>query len=204
MFIPNSVISIRLVRPDGDRLVAYPWPSDEQLIERGRSRRQKTGAVSEEEMQEEQARLRAYDLQWLNALAPQEVELNEYEAVDVCDQMLQVAAGDVRRVGNAVEVELDTVFGAIELRARIPSRPRIARYANEVVQRRTVRGVTTISIDLAAAAALFDEICEERQLPVIYKAALCGAVLSYLDGLKTAVVNPPLESGRNLRPSPTT
>lgn len=191
MFELAKTIQVNLIRPEGDVAFVCPWPSDEQLIERSRGRKIIGGAVSEAVLEDNAARNRAGDLVWLKQLAPESVEIDEYEASDICGELLACEASAPVRVAGRIELTLATVFGEIPVTVRIPSRPAIAEYERTVLAKRDVRGIREIVMRLEAGAKLFDGICEAPQgLPVIYKVAVCGAVVNYIETLRSATVNP--------------
>jgi len=191
MFDPSKTIQINLIRPDADVSFVCPWPTDEQLIERSKARKIIGGAVAESVMEENAAKNRAGDLAWLKQLAPEAVDVDEYEANDICAELLACEAGLPTRVAGRIELNLSTVFGEIPIVVRIPARPAIAEYERTVLARRDVRGVREVTMRLEAGAKLYDQICESpKLLPVIYKVAVCGAVVNYLETLRSATVNP--------------
>lgn len=191
MFDPTKTLSIQLIREQGDVSFICPWPTDEQLTERSRTRKILGGGASDAAIEEADAKNRKNDLDWLKKLAPESVDIDEYEASYVCAQMLNVDVIDVSRVAGQIEMTLETPFGAIPVAVRIPSRPAIAEYERTVIAKRDVRGVREITMRLEAGAKLYDAIAEgPKVLPVIYKVAVCGAVVNYLDNLRGATVNP--------------
>ena len=191
MFDPTKTIQINLIRPGGDVSFVCPWPTDEQLIERSRNRRILGGAVSEAAIEDNELRNRAQDLAWLKQLSPDAVEIDDYEASDVCAELLSVEAGVPSRVAGRIEVSLSTVFGEIPVVLRIPARSAIAEYEKTIIAKRDVRGVREITMRLEAGAKLYDAIVDSPQvLPIIYKVAACGAVVNYLESLRSATVNP--------------
>lgn len=191
MFDPTKTIRIQLIRATGDVFFVCPWPSDSQLIERSKARKIIAGAVSDSAVEDQAAKHRIGDLAWLKALAPEAVEIDEYEAADIVEQLLACEASRPSRAGGSIEMELATVFGDIPVSVRIPTRPQIATYERDVMIRRENRGVREISMRLEAGSRLYDAIANEiTPLPVIYKVAVCGAVVNYLDSLKAATVNP--------------
>ena len=160
-------------------------------MERSRSRKILGGAVSESAIDDNDAKNRDADLAWLKQLAPSAVEVDAYEALDICSELLAVETNTPTRVAGRIEVTLSTVFGEIPVTVRIPARPAIAEYEKTVLAKREVRGVREISMRLEAGAKLFDAIAETpKVLPVIYKVAVCGAVVNYIETLRSATVNP--------------
>lgn len=191
MFDPTKTLNIHLVRSEGDVSFVCAWPTDEQLIERSRARKILGSGASEAAIEESEARHRKNDLDWLKKLAPESVEIDEYEASYVCSQMLHVDVSEVTRVAGRLEMTLETPFGEIPVCVRIPSRPAIAEYERTVIAKKDVRGVREITMRLEAGAKLYDSIAEGNPLlPVIYKVAVCGAVVNYIDNLRGATVNP--------------
>ncbi len=191
MFDSTKTIQINLIRPDGDVSFVCPWPTDEQLIERSRHRKILGGNVSETAIEDNDAKNRAADAAWLKQLAPEAIDIDPYEAADICGELLAVETSNPVRVAGRIEVALSTIFGEIPVVVRIPARPAIAEYERTVVAKRDVRGLREITMRLEAGGRLYDAIAESpKALPVIYKVAVCGAVVNYLESLRTATVNP--------------
>lgn len=175
-------IELRLPRPTGDLTISLRFPTDQEWIKRQQSRRviQKTlgrGASETDVLGAEDA-----DAALLSAITT-DTNLQPGEASLIVNLLSMVFVSNVERDGTGYEVTIQTC-GDIERKyvLKVPSAKQVMDYTRK--RSRAIDlpwGQTEFRINIEAAAALFDELCELKTTSIIYKDAAIRAVVGEME-----------------------
>lgn len=167
----------------GDRKVSLRFPSDEEWIKRQNARR-----IIEQSLGRGQTRMdvlgdKESDEALAKAILPEDFALQPGEATLIANVLSTALVTDVVRDGQQFLVTLQTVGGEQTTYAlHVPSLDQVMDYKREFSRPIGLPfGKTQYKMSLKAGADLFDALCDQKTISVIYKSEIVRAIASELE-----------------------
>ncbi len=189
VFDSGRTVALKLNSPDGIKTVRVRFPSDEEWLVRQRRRKvivknlgrgmsETTTAGGEEVDAALLAKIRANE---------DAVEVDPFEASRVIEQLSQADVDDVVPVGGSFRVATRVLGGMTTHLMKTPSAKDVFEYRRSFFRAIDLQyGRQEITLNLAAAAALYGKLCEATEgyvgaVPIIHKAVVAKATVDALD-----------------------
>jgi len=188
MFDVKAEIELTLPSPDGDKTVLVRFPTDEEWIERQKSRRTIIRQLGRGMTETDVRGGEEADAALLASIRVGEgPELDPYEAARVIDRIGQADVEDVRREANSYRVALRVPGGETVHLLKMPTQRQIMEYRRSFVRLVDLPyGHQELRINMAAAGALYDELAEAAEgyagaVPIVHKVPVLQAVIQELE-----------------------
>ncbi len=182
---PTTEPKIEILIPlmDGRKLTAR-WPTDEEWLKRQKARRLITrpasgsrGATETTIQGGDEA-----DLELLKAISGAQDLEDSAEAALLLQSLSQTTVTGVDRAGDGFEVGMETFLGPRTFKLRRPSAAQIKHFRTNFARPIDLPyGQQETRISLTIAAELFDQLCDDRAAPIIFKAPAVGALVSEIE-----------------------
>jgi hypothetical protein len=188
MFDSQKEIQVQLRSVDGARTVRVRFPTDEEWIERQRRRKilikQLGRGVSETTIPNAEE----VDAALFRKIRIDEgEEVDAYEASRIIEQLSQAEVDDVVAEGGAFRVLLRVPGGTTVHLLRMPSAKDVIEYRRNFARILDLPfNRQELTVNLAAAGALYEKLCQTREgytgaVPIIHQAVAVKAAIDALE-----------------------
>ena len=178
-------IELTLPRPDGDKKIQLRFPTDAEWIRRQKTRRVIQQSFGRGQSETDVLGAEESDEALVKAVIPADFELEPGEATMIAAMLGVVFITEVRRDGAPFRVTIQTVGGEqSSYTVKVPSALQAKNYRQKFSRPIDLpHGKTEFKVNIEAGGELFDALCDQKALPIIYKSAIAAAVVSELERL---------------------
>ncbi len=190
VFDAKRTIALRLNTPSGVKTVRVRFPSDEEWTARQRRRKVVVKNLGRGMSETSVAGSEEIDAALVAKIRVEEdnpTEVDAFEATRIIEQLSQAEVDDVVQAGGAFRVATRVLGGLTVHVLKMPSAKEVIEYRRGFLRSVDLPyGKQEITVNLGAAASLYDRLCDETegyagQVPIIHKVVAVKAAIDALD-----------------------